>query len=102
MFDKLNTEKAKYEKGIIIGTSITIISFILFIPLGMSLGPAGGLVIAIPFLGGAVYAGSMTKKIKELSNTFKQKYVTEELLKVFPDSQYRYDFGFTEQEVIRL
>lgn len=100
MFDKLNQEKAKYERGIILGIGTTIISFILFIPFVSTGGMGAFFIIAIPFMGGTIYAGAMSKKIKQISNTFKQKYVTEELLKVFPDSKYRYDFGFSEEEVI--
>lgn len=100
MFDKLNQQKAKYERGIILGIGTTIISFILFMPL-VSMGGVGAFfIIAIPFMGGVIFAGVMSRKIKEISNTFKEKYVTEELLKVLPDSKYRYDFGFSEEEVI--
>jgi len=100
MFDELNKEKAKYEKGIILGIGISIIAFILFIPIGTLFGPLVIFPVGIPFLGGVLFAGKMSKKVKGISNEFKQKYVTKELLKVFPDSKYRYDYGFSQDEVI--
>lgn len=100
MFDEINKQKQKYETGIVIGTVISIISFILFIPLMMGSGPGGFIIIIIPFIGGTLYARVQTKNIKEMSNIFKQKYVEKELEKIFPNSKYLYNSGFTEQEVV--
>jgi len=100
MFDKINQEKEKYEKNIKIGMATTIIAFILFISVVSSLGPVAFILIAVPFLGGAVYAGKNGNKIKELSNEFKKVYVKEELKKVFPDSTYKQFDSFSEKEVV--
>lgn len=100
MFDKINNQKKQYERQIALGFTSTIIAFVLFIPLTMAIGPAGFFIIAIPFMGGAVYAGKYTKKIKELSIKFKSEYVVEEMKKVFSDSTYNPNYGFTEHEVV--
>lgn len=100
MFDKINKEKQKYESKIIIGFVITGIAFIFFMPLEVSLGPGAFFLIIIPFFGGAIYASYQFKQIKNLSNQFKEKYVSEELKKIFPDSQYDCYDGFSEAEVV--
>jgi hypothetical protein len=100
MFDKLNKEKSRYESGIILGYLMTGIAFVLYLPLGAAIGGAAFFLIAIPFLGGAVLAGRNHKKIKEMSNVFKNKYVFEEMRKIFPDGKYNALDGFTEGEVI--
>jgi hypothetical protein len=100
MFDKINKEKEKYEKNIIIGGVITALAFILFLPLVASLGPSGFIIIVIPFFGGAIYMGQNSRKIKLISSKFKGKFVEEELKKVFPDSIYKQYDGFTEKEVV--
>ncbi|MGD9761155.1 MAG: DUF3137 domain-containing protein [Candidatus Izemoplasmatales bacterium] len=99
MFDKINNEKAYYEKRMILGFVVTFLAFVLYIPIAMTLGPIGFFITAVPFLGGALYAGRNSKKIKEISNGFKQKYVAEELVKVFPNSVYKPHDGFKEKEV---
>ena len=99
MFDKINNEKAYYEKRMILGLVVTFLAFILYIPLAMAIGPIGFFIVAVPFLGGAIYSGKNSKKIKEISNGFKQKYVEEELKKVFPSSIYKPYDGFKEKEV---
>lgn len=101
MFQKLNEEKSKYERRMILGFGATIIAFISFIPLTIAIGMIGFLIIALPFIGGALYASMNQKKIKEISNNFKKVYVSEELQKVFPASTYIYNKGFTEEEVVK-
>lgn len=100
MFSDINKKKATYETRIIISYIAVGLSFIFYLPLGMAVGPAAFFIIAFPFLGGGIYAGYNHKKIKALSNDFKKKYVTGELLKVFPNSTYNYADGFSEEEVI--
>lgn len=100
MFHEFNKEKSKYETGIILGYLMTGIAFILYLPLGAAIGGAAFFIIAIPFLGGAVIAGQNQKKIKNLSNQFKEKYVLEVLKKEFPNATYDYADGFTEDQVI--
>ncbi len=100
MFDKINQQKNVFERGIIIGMATTFLAFVLFMPVVMMLGPVGFFLIVIPFMGGGIYSNKNVKKIKELSNDFKQIYVRNELEKVFPNSKYFFDKGFTEQEVI--
>ncbi|MBN2540527.1 MAG: DUF3137 domain-containing protein [Bacilli bacterium] len=100
MYKEINEKKAKYEHQIILGYVITGIAFISYIPLGMAIGPVAFVLIAFPFLGGAFYAGYYSKKIKKISNDFKKVYVTQEMKKIFPDSSYYYDRGFSEDEVI--
>jgi len=101
MFQKLNKEKSKYERRIIIGYGITGIAFISYIPLAISIGMIAFFIIALPFLGGAIYASINQKKIKDISNRFKKVYVTEEMKKVFPASTYIYNHGFSEEEVMK-
>lgn len=100
MFNDINKEKAKYEKHIVIGYFLTGIAFVAYIPLAASYGPAMFFVVGIFFIGGGLYAGMYHKKIKALSNAFKQKYVVQEMKKLFPDSEYFYDQGFSETEVV--
>lgn len=100
MFEKINEEKSKYETGVIIGYVLIGIGVIIFITLGSNLGLGAFFIAAIPFLGGGLYSQYNLRKIKNLSNNFKKKYVTEELKKVFPESSYAYDEGFSEDEVI--
>ncbi len=99
MFEKINSEKKKYEIGIILSFAVVVIAFITFIPMGMaSMGlPFMNMIF---FMGGGIGAMYFTSKIKTLSNEFKSKYVEPELKKVFPNSEFFYDNGFTEQEVI--
>jgi hypothetical protein len=101
MFQKLNEDKAKYERRMLIGFGVTIIALISYIPLAIGVGMIAFFIIALPFIGGAIYAGNNSKKIKVISNEFKKVYVTEELKKVFPASTYIYNRGFTEKEVIK-
>ena len=83
MFEKINQEKAIYERKSKIGLTITVIAFILFIPVGLSAGPIGAFLMMIPFMGGAIYSGNQSKKIKEISVDFKKEYLTKELIKYF-------------------
>lgn len=99
MFDELNKKKQHHEMHMTIGYVVTGISFVLFLPLGAVLGP-GVIIIMIFFAGGGIYANHHRKLVKEMSNDFKRVHVTRELEKVFPNSKYYYDKGFTEQEVI--
>lgn len=101
MFQKLNEEKARYERRMLIGFGVTIIAFISYIPLAISIGMIAFFIISLPFIGGFIYANSNYKKIKDISNNFKKVYVTEEMKKVFPASTYIYNHGFTEEEVIK-
>jgi hypothetical protein len=101
MFQKLNEEKAKYERRMLIGYGITIIAFISYIPLAIAIGMIAFFIIALPFIGGAMYAATNQKKIKDISNKFKKVYVTDELKKVFPASTYIYNHGFSESEVVK-
>lgn len=100
MFDKINREKSQYESKIKLGIFITLSAFVLFIPLTISMGFIGFIITAFPFLGGAIIAGRNSIKLKALSSNFKMEYVSEELKKVIPDSQYLAFSGFTEREVI--
>ena len=100
MLDDINKQKKFYEKKVIIGFSITFIAFILFIPIMVSLGPAGFIVIVVPFFGGFLYAAKYTKLIKNMSTEFKKTFVEEEMKKVFPDSIYKPYDGFKEKEVV--
>lgn len=100
MFDKINSEKAYYEKRMILGLVVTALAFVSYIPLAVAIGPIGFFIVAVPFLGGAFYSSKNSKKIKEISNGFKQKYVEEELKKVFPSSVYKPFDGFKEKEVV--
>jgi len=45
MFDKINEEKAIYERKMRIGFTISIVAFVLFIPAGISAGPLGGFLM---------------------------------------------------------
>lgn len=100
MFDKINQEKAIYERKSRIGFTITIVAFILFIPAGMAAGPLGAFMMMIPFMGGAIYSGNQSKKIKEISVNFKKEYLTKELIKYFQYSDYKPYDGFKEKEVV--
>ncbi len=100
MFDKINQEKAKYEKEIKKGGIISAIGFVLFIPLSLAIPFIGTILAIIAFMGGAIYAGKYTSKVKELSIKFKREYVVEEMKKAFPDSLYNATDGFYENEVV--
>jgi len=100
MFDKINQKKATYERRIVFGYILTGLSFILYIPLAVSFGPVIFFIIAIPFLGGGLYAAFNYKEIKKLSIAFKTKYLVAEMQKILPDSTYTHDQGFTEAEVV--
>lgn len=104
MYNEINKQKSKYETRMIIGYIIIGIAFISYIPLGISMvatsGPLVFFLVAIPFLGGGLYVAHNSKKIKQISNDFKKIYVTRELKKIFPDSAYYYEKGFSEDEVV--
>lgn len=98
-FEEVNQKKKKFELEIIVGRIIVIISFILFIPMGMS-SSGGAFIIMIPFLGGGILSIYGTSQIKKLSTKFKKQYVQSELEKVFPGSKFFSHYGFTESEVV--
>ncbi len=100
MFDKINQEKAFYERKMKIGLTISAIAFILFIPAGAAAGPLGAFLMMIPFMGGAIYSGKQSQKIKEISVNFKKEYLEKELVKFFPYSDYKPHDGFKEKEVV--
>ena len=100
MFDKINQEKAFYERKMKIGLTISAIAFILFIPAGAAAGPLGAFLMTIPFMGGAIYSGKQSQKIKEISVNFKKEYLEKELVKFFPYSDYKPHDGFKEKEVV--
>ncbi len=100
MFDKINKEKSLHEKKMIIGIIVVVVAFVTYIPLAASIGPSAFILVGIFFLGGGLYSGAASKKIKAISNKFKSIYVVEELVKIIPGSKYYYDRGFTENEVI--
>jgi len=98
-FEEVNKKKKKYETGIILGSVITAISFLLFIPIGVgSNGPP--FLIMITFMGGAGVAAYCTAQIKKISIEFKKTYVQLELDKVFPGSKFFAHYGFSEEEVV--
>lgn len=101
MFDKLNQEKAKYERNIRLGSLSTIVGFVLYLPLATAFGIGAFFIILIPFLGGAIFAGKYRNKVKQLSVEFKRKYIPEGMKTIIPDGEYHYDGGFTEEEVVR-
>ncbi|AIO18159.1 hypothetical protein KQ51_00257 [Candidatus Izimaplasma bacterium HR1] len=98
MFDEVNRKKKGYEKGIVISFVIIGIAFITFIPVGMS--GTMPFVNMIFFMGGGLMSIYFTSQIKKLSNEFKAKYVEPELQKIFPGSEFFFDTGFTEEEVV--
>jgi hypothetical protein len=100
MFDKINQEKAFYERKMKIGLTISAIAFILFIPAGAAVGPLGAFLMMVPFMGGAIYSGKQSQKIKEISVNFKKEYLEKELVKFFPYSDYKPHDGFKEKEVV--
>ena len=92
-FDDVNRKKKKYEIGIILGGTVSVIAFLLF------LGQIPFFSI-IGFLGGGLIAGYCVSQIKKISGEFKKTYVQAELEKVFPGSKFYYDRGFAEEEVV--
>lgn len=100
MFDKINKEKSKYETRIILGYLSVGLAFVLYLPMFMAIGPIAFPLIAIPFLGGGIYAGLNGKKIKGISNAFKDNFVKEVLKEEFPEARYDYASGFTEEQVV--
>jgi hypothetical protein len=100
MFERINQEKTKYEASIKLGYTITILAFILYIPLGVSIGFIAFFIVGIPFIGGGIIVGRNYKLLKKLSNEFKEKYLSIEVQKAFPGSEYYYNRGFSETEVI--
>ncbi|MGD9909094.1 MAG: DUF3137 domain-containing protein [Candidatus Izemoplasmatales bacterium] len=100
MFDQINEKKSRLESKLVFAFVIIGIAFICYIPLGVSIGPSAFFLVGIPFLGGGIYAGYISKQIKKLSNSFKSIYVKEELEKVLPGSQYDALKGFDESEVL--
>lgn len=100
MFEYINQQKRIYKRKMKIGFFITILSFVLFFPVVLSMGIAGFFIISIPFMGGFIYAGRWGTKINQLSQMVKSEYVLPELQKMIPDATYRMHDGFTEVEVI--
>ncbi len=99
MFNEFNRRKKSLEKGIISGYIVVGISFVLFIPsafinFGMPF------VMMFFFAMGGVVSVYFNGQLKALSNEFKQRYVAKELEKIFPNSKYYYDYGFSEEEMI--
>lgn len=99
-FHAYNKQMTQLKSKGLLGITVTLIAFICFIPMGVSAGPFGAFLMAIPFMGGAIYAGMQQKKLKALSNQFKEKYLMPELKKIIPNATYRLHDGFLEQEVI--
>ncbi len=100
MFRELNKKINAYKTKAKIGFLITGLAFLMFFPVMTSLGPAGFIVIVIPFFGGFIYAAKNNQQINLLSQQFKEKYVIPELKKILPDANYRMHGGFSEQEVV--
>ena len=100
MFKEINDKKRRYEKNMIIGYFIIGVAFVSYLPLAATLGVMAFFIVGLPFIGGGIYVRRNLLKIKNLSNQFKEKYVSKELVKVFPNSNYQYLEGFTEEEVI--
>ncbi|MGE4321106.1 MAG: DUF3137 domain-containing protein [Acholeplasmataceae bacterium] len=100
MFEYINQQKRIYKRKMKIGFFISILSFVLFFPMVLSLGIAGFFIISFPFLGGFIYAGMNGGKINQLSQTVKSEYVLPELKKMIPNATYRMHDGFTELEVV--
>ena len=100
MFRELNKKINTYKTKARIGLLITGLAFLMFFPVMTSLGPAGFILIVIPFFGGFLYAAKNNQQINLLSQQFKEKYVMPELKKMLPDANYRMYDGFSEQEVV--
>lgn len=100
MFDELNRKKKYYEKQAKLGLMVTGIAFLLFIPVMIITRGIGIILIGPAFLGGVIYAGFQGAKFKELSNSFKEKYLKNELEAIIPGSKYVMNDGFSEEEVV--
>jgi len=98
-------ERARYKHQANIGTTLLIISFVLFLPSG-AIGFSGG-AFFLPFLvmggfmAGGVISGINHTKIKALSNEFKTTYLPAALEAVLPGSVYNLNGGFDELELYR-
>lgn len=82
--------KKTYEMGVIIGGSITLLSFIFFI-----LNP----IFMIPFIIGGIIAGISTSKFKKLSIEFKTIHVKELVEKEIENVFYDPKKGFQKEKV---
>lgn len=100
MINEIKRKKIAYEKHVKKGGIISIVGFLLFIPLSIGIPVLGSLISIGLFMGGAIYASKYTSKIKMLSIEFKTKYLVEEMRKAFPDSNYNPNSGFYEHEVV--
>jgi len=100
VFFEINKQKSKFESRIVLSYVFMGLSFISYIPLAALLGPAALILLGSIFIGCAFYSAFLLGKIKELSISFKEVYVKEELEKVLPGSHYDPVKGFTEEEVL--
>ncbi len=100
MFNEVNKKKQVYELGIIFGWIFMFISFFAILFMRTSENWSSLLIFALSTIIGLLFIAFFGKKIKDLSNVFKQEYVTRELKNIFPDSNYYYNEGFTQHEVV--
>jgi len=97
--EELKSMKQKCERIAKLGYFVIVISFILFIPMGISLGIGGAFVMAALFMGGGVMTVIAFNNFKKLSVHFKNAFLPEIIEKIYPGSQYYPENGFQKEDV---
>ncbi len=97
--EDLKNEKHKFEKMATSGYVVIVVSFILFIPMGVTVGMGGAFFAAVFFLGGGMLVVVASNNYKKLSVRFKNAYLPEIIEKIYPGSQYFPENGFLKEDV---
>jgi len=92
-------KKQLYEFTTILGYIILGISFMLWMPVGVSSGGKAIPILIIGFIGGGLISTFSTRSFKKISNEFKSKYLPHEIQKIYPDCHYDVSRGFDKEEV---
>ncbi len=103
--EEYKDEYAIYDKKAKIGTTIIIISFLLFLPSG-GIGFSSGLfflpfLVMAGFMAGGVISGIYHNKMKLLINEFKTQYMPKAIESILPGSEFNVNGGFDEMELYR-
>ncbi|MBN2504407.1 MAG: DUF3137 domain-containing protein [Bacilli bacterium] len=97
--EKYKFEKIKHEKTGRIFLFVIIAAFVLFIPVGVGIGIGGAILMQAVFLFSGIMLGVNQSKFKKLSLSFKNDYLREMIEKIYPNSTFIPEHGFSQEDV---
>jgi len=97
--ETITKTKKQYESYMKAGYALIILSFLLFIPVGLANGMVGAFVLQGTFLLGGIVVAVVSSRFKRLSIEFKNAYLPKMIAEIYPGSSYYPEQGFIQEDV---